>query len=132
MSLQPKEDTDLLAAAVESGSYDGLVPAWFVEKGRGVTTIRIFKKGEFVLEYKGELINKKEAMKRDARYSKDERKGSFLFFFKFQEQTLCIDATAEDGHLGRLVNHSKKGNLSPKAVYVAGKPRILFFAARRS
>lgn len=40
-----------------------------------------------------------------------------------------IDATAETGRLGRLVNHSRNGNLSTKAVWVDG-PRLVLLAAQ--
>lgn len=39
-----------------------------------------------------------------------------------------IDATAESGRLGRLVNHSRNGNLLTKALWVDG-PRLVLLAA---
>ena len=39
-----------------------------------------------------------------------------------------IDATAETGKLGRLVNHSRNGNLSTKTVMVHGKPHLVLIA----
>jgi len=43
-----------------------------------------------------------------------------------------IDASAEDGRFGRLINHSKRHpNLKPKVCAVDGSPR-LFFTARRN
>lgn len=39
-----------------------------------------------------------------------------------------IDATTESSRLGRLVNHSRFGNLGPKVVEVSGFPRIVLTA----
>lgn len=39
-----------------------------------------------------------------------------------------IDATAESGYLGRLVNHCRNGNLMTKSITVAGKPRLVLLA----
>ncbi|MPC57765.1 Histone-lysine N-methyltransferase pr-set7 [Portunus trituberculatus] len=39
-----------------------------------------------------------------------------------------IDATAESGFLGRLVNHSRNGNLVTKAVEVNGRPHLILLA----
>lgn len=41
-----------------------------------------------------------------------------------------IDATEESGRLGRLVNHSKKGNCVTKQVTVEGVPRLVIMASR--
>lgn len=45
---------------------------------------------------------------------------SFFFF--------SIDATAETGRLGRLVNHSRNGNLITRTVSVDNKPRLILVA----
>uniref|UniRef100_T1GR53 SET domain-containing protein n=1 Tax=Megaselia scalaris TaxID=36166 RepID=T1GR53_MEGSC len=37
-----------------------------------------------------------------------------MYYFKFNNHQYCIDATAETGKLGRLVNHSRNGNLLQK------------------
>jgi [histone H4]-lysine20 N-methyltransferase SETD8 len=39
-----------------------------------------------------------------------------------------IDATAESGKLGRLVNHSRNGNLIPKTYLVNGRPHLVLIA----
>ncbi|XP_068739207.1 N-lysine methyltransferase KMT5A-like, partial [Montipora capricornis] len=46
--------------------------------GRGVFTTKEFSKGQFLLEYKGELISQDEGYSREQSY--DEDLGSFLFF----------------------------------------------------
>jgi histone-lysine N-methyltransferase SETD8 len=39
-----------------------------------------------------------------------------------------IDATTESGKLGRLVNHSRNGNLQTKTVMVEKKPHLVLIA----
>lgn len=39
-----------------------------------------------------------------------------------------IDATAESGKLGRLVNHSRNGNLIPRSMMIKNVPRLVLFA----
>lgn len=39
-----------------------------------------------------------------------------------------IDATAETGRLGRLVNHSRNGNLIPRSITIDNKPRLVLLA----
>lgn len=36
-----------------------------------------------------------EAVKREAEYAKDSNVGSYMYFFKYQERRMCVDATAE-------------------------------------
>jgi SET domain-containing protein len=54
--------------------------------GRGVFTKRSFCKGEFLLEYKGELVSKKEGCSREDTYPADV--GSYLFFFQHGNKSL--------------------------------------------
>lgn len=39
-----------------------------------------------------------------------------------------IDATAETGRLGRLINHSRNGNLVTRTILVNGQPRLALLA----
>ena len=39
-----------------------------------------------------------------------------------------IDATAESGRLGRLVNHSRNGNLTTKIISVGSVPHLVLIA----
>lgn len=41
-----------------------------------------------------------------------------------------MDATAETDRLGRLINHSRNGNLIPKVIEVKGIPRLVLIAKR--
>ncbi|CAD5230045.1 unnamed protein product [Bursaphelenchus okinawaensis] len=87
------------------------------EKGRGLIAMRPFIRGEFVVEYKGPLVDYPEAVKREAEYAKDPSIGSYMYFFKYQERRMCVDATAETPYKGRLLNHSvMRPNLRPKVL----------------
>lgn len=50
-----------------------------------------------------------------------------LFYFFFSSS---IDATKESDRLGRLVNHSKKGNLKTRTFLVEESPHLVLFADR--
>ncbi|WAR01707.1 KMT5A-like protein [Mya arenaria] len=50
----------------------------FDNKGRGVVASKAFKRGDFVVEYVGDLISIPEAKKRDEKYSKDPTKGCYI------------------------------------------------------
>jgi SET domain-containing protein len=45
----------------------------------GVFANKDYRKGEFIVEYDGELINKKEGEKREKEYQQDL--GSYIFFY---------------------------------------------------
>ena len=70
-------------------------------KGRGITSKRAFAKGEFIVEYAGELISDEESKARcvliiekktflmhlycpyrEAKYLQDTSKGSYMYWFK--------------------------------------------------
>lgn len=48
-----------------------------------------------------------------------------LFFVCFKNS---IDATSENGKLGRLVNHSRNGNLITKTVTYKNRPHLVLIA----
>lgn len=98
-------------------------------KGRGVVATRHFKKGEFVVEYAGELIDIGSAKDREAQYSLDTSKGCYMYYFAHREKQYCIDATTESGRYGRLLNHScKTPNCVTKVVMLGDLPRLILIA----
>ncbi|CAG5044277.1 unnamed protein product [Parnassius apollo] len=117
-----------LERAVREQREDGLQVAYFEGKGRGVIATRHFGRGQFVVEYAGELVGVAEARERERRYAQDPEAGCYMYYFRHGDQQYCIDATAESGRLGRLVNHSRAGNLVTKALWVDG-PRLVLLAA---
>lgn len=72
--------------AIEQQSENGLVVKLFKEKGRGICAGRSFARGEFVVEYIGELIDQIEADRREEMYAKDSAFGCYMYYFKHKEQ----------------------------------------------
>nr|XP_043879455.1 uncharacterized protein LOC122767933 isoform X2 [Solea senegalensis] len=98
-----------------------------VFKGRGVFACAPIEKGSFVVEYRGEFISKYERDKRQKKYT--EKQNAFLFDVDWNSDIWCIDASREDGSLGRLVNDDHKSpNCKIKKMTVQGKPHLCLFA----
>ena len=116
--LSTKDDATLGLKIFETG-----------DRGRGVKTSRKFSKGDFVVEYAGDLVSEAEALAREARYKADPRKGSFMYFFEHKGKPYCVDATEESGRYGRLVNHSlKESNCFTKVFTFQDIPRLVLVA----
>ncbi|CAL7938886.1 unnamed protein product [Xylocopa violacea] len=107
---------------------EGLEVRHFAGKGRGVVTTREFMKGEFVVEYIGELIDQMTAKKREKIYAQDQNTGCYMYYFQHRNHQYCVDATAETDKLGRLVNHSRNGNLIARVVEVGSTPHLVLTA----
>ncbi|XP_069701000.1 histone-lysine N-methyltransferase Set8 isoform X2 [Periplaneta americana] len=73
-----------LEEAIVSQREDGLEVHNFEGKGRGVVTTRQFSKGEFVVEYAGELIDICEAKEREKNYAQDQNTGCYMYYFKYR------------------------------------------------
>ena len=99
------------------------------DKGRGVICTTNFYKNQFVCEYDGKLISHERAIYLEKKYSMDNSKGSFMFFFKYLNKQLCVDSTEETKRYGRLINHSKKNpNCKIKVVVFKNIPRLIIQA----
>lgn len=72
--------------AIEQQNEDSLVVKLFKEKGRGICAGRSFARGEFVVEYIGDLIEQNEADRREEIYAKDTAFGCYMYYFKHKEQ----------------------------------------------
>lgn len=114
--------------AIREQREEGLKVVNFEGKGRGIITTRPFMKGEFVVEYIGDLITVAEAKQREQIYAEDDNTGCYMYYFKHQNIQHCIDATAESGKLGRLVNHSRNGNLMTKTMSINKRPHLVLIA----
>jgi SET domain-containing protein len=95
--------------------------------GRGVFAKYDIPRGSFLFEYKGELIDKKEAEIREEMYEQEE-KGCYMMYFVHKKQ-LCIDATDEKYGVARLVNHRKEpnNNVFARKIMIDGEPRLCMF-----
>ncbi|CAH3129002.1 unnamed protein product, partial [Porites lobata] len=96
--------------------------------GRGVFATEPFKKGDFLLQYRGERITGSEGEHREKNYP--DEAGNFLYFFKDLQGTYCIDATYSSG-LGRIVNDSPrtKANAVMRKIILDNKTYLCLFAA---
>ncbi|KTF86119.1 hypothetical protein cypCar_00012343 [Cyprinus carpio] len=99
-------------------------------KGRGVFADRAFQKDQFVVEYHGDLLEIADAKAREAQYAQDPATGCYMYYFRHHDKTYCVDATKESDRLGRLINHSKNGNLRTKLHEIGGTPHLIFLASR--
>ena len=100
-------------------------------KGFGVAAVRTFQQKEVVCEYQGELISQVEGKNRELELQHVAT--SYMFFFKLNGKSYCLDATKDDGSFGRLINHSRLiDNLKPVAMLspVTDKPAIFLVAKR--
>uniref|UniRef100_A0A8D2PHA5 [histone H4]-lysine(20) N-methyltransferase n=1 Tax=Zosterops lateralis melanops TaxID=1220523 RepID=A0A8D2PHA5_ZOSLA len=101
---------------ITSGKEEGMKIDYIDGKGRGVIATKHFNRGEFVVEYHGDLIEITDAKKREAVYAQDPSTG------------FCIDR--ETNRLGRLINHSKCGNCQTKLHDIDGVPHLILIASR--
>lgn len=81
-----QENLRHIERAIERKSEDGLVVQIFKEKGRGIIAGRPFARGEFVVEYIGDLIDQAEADRREQIYARDAKFGCYMYYFKHKEQ----------------------------------------------
>lgn len=125
-----KERQKQVEDAILNGIEEGFQVVELADKGRGVTTSRPLKAGDFVLEYAGELIDVQEAKLREQIYATDSSIGCYMYYFTCRNKQYCVDATKETGRLGRLVNHSKRGNLKTQTCIIKGVPHLVLVAQR--
>lgn len=110
-------------------SHHGIEIAAIENKGRGVKAVKSFSKGDFVVEYSGDLVDIGTAKDLETKYSLDASKGCYMYYFKHKGKQYCIDATTESGRYGRLVNHSRVSpNCVTKVVMVSEVPRLILVA----
>ncbi|KAK3506076.1 hypothetical protein QTP70_019369 [Hemibagrus guttatus] len=107
----------------------GLTDFVLSRSGRGVFSCVHFNKGDFLVEYRGQLINILFVCDHIPVYH-DALK-VFMFEFCFNGKLLCVDAAREDGSLGRLVNDDHiNPNSNMKIITVKGKPHLCLIATR--
>ncbi|KAJ0067725.1 hypothetical protein NL108_010030 [Boleophthalmus pectinirostris] len=115
---------------IKNGVEEGMEVKEIEGKGRGVFAVKGFKKGDFVVEYSGDLLELSEAKAREAQYAQDPSTGCYMYYFQYQTKTYCVDATKECSRLGRLLNHSKSGNCQTRLHPIDGTPHLILVASR--
>eukprot|EP00092_Neocalanus_flemingeri_P034121 GFUD01037104.1.p1 GENE.GFUD01037104.1~~GFUD01037104.1.p1 ORF type:complete len:309 (+),score=80.35 GFUD01037104.1:83-1009(+) len=126
-----KEQTDIMEAALttQDDTKLGIEVVTMDNKGRGIMAVNDFFKGEFVVEYAGDLVDVKTAEDLEAKYSMDTSKGCYMYYFKYKGKQYCVDATSESGRFGRLLNHSRiNPNCRTKVVMMDDTPRLILVA----
>ncbi|XP_066523424.1 histone-lysine N-methyltransferase set-1-like [Hoplias malabaricus] len=126
--LRPKDEAEYyVRAALDKPGFEKCYIG--LHKGRGVFAMEAVPKGDFVLEYRGELITQKDCSCRMAYYTEEEQ--IFLFDFQWKGKCWCVDASQEDDSLGRLVNeNAKHPNCKMKTIEVKGKPHLCLFSLK--
>ncbi|RVE66764.1 hypothetical protein OJAV_G00110630 [Oryzias javanicus] len=94
-------------------------------KGKGVFTCESIEPSSFVVEYRGSIFTQEEG-------ERDDTVENYLFNFSWNGTNWCVDASAEDGSLGRLVNDDQKSPTCElrKLVYEQ-KPHLCLFALKK-
>ncbi|CAG0920036.1 unnamed protein product [Notodromas monacha] len=106
--------------------YPQLAPFPTGEKGWGLKSLELIKKGSFVIEYVGELIDNAEYETRMAWKHKTMDKH---YYFLTLDSNRIIDAGPK-GNLARFMNHSCEPNCVTQKWSVAGDDRVGLFALR--
>lgn len=69
-------------------------------RGRGVFTLKKFFRGDYLVEYAGELLTQAEARQREHLYGRNHEIGCYMYYFRWGEKVFCVDATEETNRLG--------------------------------
>ncbi|TMS08777.1 N-lysine methyltransferase KMT5A-A [Larimichthys crocea] len=123
---EKKHIDDLITKGIE----EGMEVQHIEGKGRAVFATRCFQKGEYVVEYHGDLLQITDAKQREAEYAQNPATGCYMYYFQYLCKTYCVDATKETGRMGRLINHSKTGNCQTKLHDINGVPHLILVASR--
>ncbi|CAF0768320.1 unnamed protein product [Didymodactylos carnosus] len=116
---------------IEQECEDGLEIRTTTDKGRGIFSTKKFYRGDYIVEYAGDLISYQQAKQRELTYGLNCRIGCYMYYFKHGEKVYCVDATDETNRLGRLINHSRKGcNCQAKVLVIKDQPRLILIASR--
>uniref|UniRef100_A0A3Q3WGL8 [histone H4]-lysine(20) N-methyltransferase n=1 Tax=Mola mola TaxID=94237 RepID=A0A3Q3WGL8_MOLML len=124
------EEKKHLDDLITKGIEEGMKVQHIEGKGRAVFATRCFQKGEYVVEYHGDLLQITDAKKKEAEYAQNPATGCYMYYFQYLCKTYCVDATRETGRMGRLINHSKNGNCQTKLHDINGVPHLILIASR--
>jgi len=113
----------------QQGECRELVIRRSVYHGYGLFAEEFVRKGDYVIEYTGEIISDKEAERRGNFY--ELNKCSYLFDLAFENDE-CLYSTDAFfmGNKSRYINHSSsRANLKARALENKGMPKIAFYAS---
>ncbi|XP_020524500.1 histone-lysine N-methyltransferase ASHH1 isoform X1 [Amborella trichopoda] len=95
-------------------------------RGWGLLAAEDIKAGQFVIEYCGEVISWREAVRRSHAYEAEGLKDAFIICLDSSES---VDATRK-GSLARFINHSCEPNCVTRKWTVLGEIRVGIFAKK--
>lgn len=95
--------------------------------GMGVYTLTPIKKGDFVIEYQGEIIREVVADKREREY---EKRGIPCYLWKLDEKEKRIVDATFCGNMARFINHCHDPNCVVDIVTVSGVNKVMVSAKR--
>lgn len=93
--------------------------------GIGLFTLTGYQKGDFVIEYAGDLIRTAVADLRESRY---EAAGLGTYLFKINEDKI-VDATVKSNR-ARFTNHSCDPNMRAQIIHIRGRDLVVLRATR--
>ena len=128
--MTTQEKTAITHSKVLQINHEGIKEIHTSDKGRGVATTRQFKRNEFITTYHGKLVSKKEADRLEKKYAL-EKKGCYMYYGRYNQETFCIDSTDENENfgLGRLINHeTTTPNIKSQKIIIDNRPYIYFSA----
>lgn len=105
--------------------YASFIPKFSGEKGWGLFAEGPISKGQFIIEYVGEVINNEELEIRSKEYASDPH-----FYFLTLDGGETIDASRK-GNWARLINHSCSPNSITQKWHVLGEIKIGIFALKK-
>ncbi|KAK9501223.1 hypothetical protein O3M35_011977 [Rhynocoris fuscipes] len=108
----------------EKRIYPPLLPFRTENRGWGLKTMVDLKKGDFIIEYVGEMIDEEEYKKRVIRKQKDKDEN---YYFLTIDKDRMLDAGPK-GNLARFMNHSCNPNCETQKWTVNGDTRVGLFA----
>ncbi|XP_063755780.1 uncharacterized protein LOC134875235 [Eleginops maclovinus] len=98
-------------------------------KGKGVFTSRAIEPSAFVVEYRGNIFSPKHTTRRK---KWGDNLNKYFFEFSWKGAQWCVDASKDDGTLGRLVNDDHiSPNCEMKKMFSEGKPHLCLFAVTK-
>ncbi|XP_044753544.1 uncharacterized protein LOC123312969 [Coccinella septempunctata] len=108
----------------EKREYPQVIPYRTTGRGWGLKTLEPIKKGRFVIEYVGEIIDDEEYQRRITRMhqQKDEN-----YYFLTIDKDRMLDAGPK-GNVARFMNHSCQPNCETQKWTVNGDTRVGLFA----
>ncbi|XP_007570899.1 N-lysine methyltransferase KMT5A-A [Poecilia formosa] len=124
------EQKKLIDDLITKGIEEGMEVQHIEGKGRAVFATQCFQKGDYIVEYHGDLLQITDAKKREAEYAQNPATGCYMYYFQYLCKTYCVDATKETDRMGRLINHSKNGNCQTKLHDINGVPHLILVASR--